>query len=221
MWPWVKIKIPYPSEHPNPTTKIGSLKWVVNSPNPTKMGSKTVLTTTWLPFLVFSRWLQVPHAPAPGPTGRSELLHVLQPGAARAGRLSRSRMETEHWTHSGWRGWCCVLGSYGTESLSCGELFAVLEASNSLASGLVCEGSLWFVVGQQRALQKAIARTPGVGCSMVLGSSLDCRFGVAGVAFWARKGTEVVSGLRCWAESNSANDILHPIVNKIWGMHLL
>ena len=29
-----------PSEHPNPTTKIGSLKWVVNSPTP-KMGSQT------------------------------------------------------------------------------------------------------------------------------------------------------------------------------------
>ena len=29
-----------PSEHPKPTTKIGTLKWVVNSPIPTKMGSK-------------------------------------------------------------------------------------------------------------------------------------------------------------------------------------
>ena len=38
IWPWVKT--PCPSEHPNPTTKIGNLKWVVNSPIPTKMGSQ-------------------------------------------------------------------------------------------------------------------------------------------------------------------------------------
>ena len=35
IWPWVKIQIVPPSEHPNPTK---STKWVVNSPNP-KMGS--------------------------------------------------------------------------------------------------------------------------------------------------------------------------------------
>ena len=42
-----------PSEHPNPTTKIGSLKWVVNSPIPPKMGSPlTVLTPTAISVLV-------------------------------------------------------------------------------------------------------------------------------------------------------------------------
>ena len=43
-WLWVKTRSP-PSEHPNASTKIGNLKWGVNSPNPTKMGSRlTVLT---------------------------------------------------------------------------------------------------------------------------------------------------------------------------------
>ena len=43
-WPWVKIRIVPPVNILNPTTKIGSLKWVLNSPSP-KWDPKTVLTS--------------------------------------------------------------------------------------------------------------------------------------------------------------------------------
>ena len=45
VWLWVKSQNRTPSEPPNPTTKTGSLKWVVNSPTKQNgIRSKTVLT---------------------------------------------------------------------------------------------------------------------------------------------------------------------------------
>ena len=51
IWPWVKTQIvPQVNIRFNPTTKIGNLKWVVNSPIPTTMGhTHTVRLVTFKP----------------------------------------------------------------------------------------------------------------------------------------------------------------------------
>ena len=73
-WPWVKTPVT-PSEHPNPTTKIPVLKWVMNSPNYPKMGSPNGLEVTMTisgqvsPFQLPAQPLSEgpPHAPAMPP----------------------------------------------------------------------------------------------------------------------------------------------------------